>query len=249
MLLGLLVCIVGADTEMGLHFGPFNRLSEKLALHSNLGLHVCASIVMGVVGCLLGSWFGRAQAAARRSESIFDAINTASLPLMLCESEAPYSVLHVNQEFEDLTGYTQVETIGKPCCYLQEDALEENTQATKKTTLAIGRHEGSTLQVNNIRKDGKSIWIELKIMPLRALDGSWSQLVVTLIDVTSRERMARYAEVSNQELIRWRHLFLSRESRNLSLKAEVDQLRVRLGLLPKYAAQELRYSMTRADEI
>lgn len=246
-LLGLI--FVGAEIALGLFYLPGFSLAEQHALHPALYLIDLAPEVLGLAGFFLGDFFTRAYSAARRSEAIFDAINTAPVSFMLCEGEAPYSVLHVNQEFENLTGYTVKEAVGRPCDYLQGDAGDENAEALARLNRAIGRGQGVTVTLKNFRKDGQPFWVELKVFPLKARDGSWSMLAGLQTDVSRERRMVRHAEAYNHELQRWRHVFLSRENRNISLKSEVDQLRSRLGLAPKYAGRPSDQVTIKAGEV
>ncbi|MDP4299965.1 PAS domain S-box protein [Leptothrix discophora] len=88
------------------------------------------------------------------------------------------------------------------------------------------------------RLDGSHAWVLVKAVPRRSADGRFQGHVLQAIDA-SREREADQRMASQlDELRRWQAGVIDREERVAELKAEVNELRTRLGLPPRYRAGE-----------
>ncbi|MDH3688732.1 MAG: PAS domain S-box protein [Gammaproteobacteria bacterium] len=114
--------------------------------------------------------------------------------ILITDATGPdHPIIYCNPAFETITGYTQVEVIGKNCRFLQNDdrdqpAIREMREATS---------EGCECRVllRNYRKDGNLFWNELTISPVRDEKGEMTHFVGIQNDVS--ERVMAEAQRSN----------------------------------------------------
>ncbi len=90
----------------------------------------------------------------------------------------------VNEAFTRITGYNAEEAIGKsPAELLNDDA------SSAETTETIARHiqQGKAVRadIQNRRKDGKRIWVETNIVPIKTDDDQVEMIVAIERDVTA----------------------------------------------------------------
>ena len=83
----------------------------------------------------------------------------------LSDPDLPDSPLvYVNRVFEEMSGYTQDEMIGRNCRFLQG---EDRDQAALETLRkAISQHQACTVTLRNYRKNGELFLNKLSIRPL-----------------------------------------------------------------------------------
>ena len=83
----------------------------------------------------------------------------------LSDPDLPDSPLvYVNRVFEEMSGYTQDEMIGRNCRFLQgEDREQPALQALRE---AIRQHQACTVTLRNYRKNGELFLNKLSIRPL-----------------------------------------------------------------------------------
>ena len=73
-------------------------------------------------------------------------------------------IVYANKAFETLTGYSQEETIGFNCRFLQAD--DQNQEASKQISEAMKKQESIEVTIRNYKKDGTLFYNRLKITPL-----------------------------------------------------------------------------------
>lgn len=85
------------------------------------------------------------------------------------------------------------------------------------------------------RANGTSQWLHWEIYPWFAAPGRIGGIVIFTEDITGRKRANQRNREQLDELLRWQEVMLNREDRVQGLKAEVNELLVRLNLPPRYS--------------
>jgi len=100
----------------------------------------------------------------------------------------------VNPSFEEMTGYTAEEVIGKTPRILQGPETDRAVLDVVRSHLEQGKRLTNTTTVN-YRKDGTPFWVEWNIAPVRGPDGAVEHWVSVQRDVTEqRERKQKLHE-------------------------------------------------------
>jgi len=93
----------------------------------------------------------------------------------------------VNEAFSRLTGYRLGEALGHSMAgLLQSQPTEQAALARLQTAVQAGR--GARAQVLNRRKDGRELWLDIDMQPLRDSAGAAEGFVAVAADVTERRR-------------------------------------------------------------
>jgi PAS domain S-box-containing protein len=83
----------------------------------------------------------------------------------LSDPDLPDSPLvYVNSVFEDMSGYSQAEMIGRNCRFLQGEDCDQPALQTLRE--AIVQHQACTVTLRNYRKNGELFLNKLSIRPL-----------------------------------------------------------------------------------
>lgn len=113
-------------------------------------------------------------------------IEASPLGMSLVDAQADdMPIVYVNTAFEELTGYSCNEIIGRNCRFLQGD--DRNQPDLDILRDAIKKQRACTVILRNYRKDGSRFWNELRISPIFDSDGQVTYFVGIQNDVTERE--------------------------------------------------------------
>jgi PAS domain S-box-containing protein len=84
-------------------------------------------------------------------------------------------IVFINRAFEEMSGYTATEVIGRNCRFLQNDDKQPEALAELRQAIANGTNGYALLR--NYRKDGSMFLNELFISPIRGLMGEVTHFI------------------------------------------------------------------------
>lgn len=99
------------------------------------------------------------------------------------------------------------------------------------------RPEGVQFETLHLSKDGHVFPVEVSSRPIEIEGRSFRQSIVR--DIAERRQAAEKIEKQLKELQQWYATTLDREGRVVELKAEVNELRRKLGEPPRYSSQDM----------
>ena len=91
-------------------------------------------------------------------------------------------LVYANKAFEEMTGYTQAETLGKNCRFLQDNEHEQ--EGVNKLREAIKNKESIEVILRNYRKNGELFYNQLKMTPLFDSKGNLLYFLGVQYDIT-----------------------------------------------------------------
>ena len=107
-------------------------------------------------------------------------------------------MVYVNEAFEDITGYTESDALGRNCRFLQGDDTDPETVARLRE--AINNEERITVELYNYRKDGTPFWNQLTVAPVYDSDGELIRYLGTQRDVTDQKERIQELQRQNERL-------------------------------------------------
>jgi len=139
------------------------------------------------------------RATERELETLRTAIDNAHSPLTLTDPhEEDNPMVYVNDAFEEITGYTEADALGRNCRFLQGDGTDPETVARLRE--AIDDEEPITVELRNYRKDGTPFWNEVSVAPVYDADGDLIRYLGTQRDVTDRKERTQELRRQNERL-------------------------------------------------
>ncbi|WP_306056290.1 bacterio-opsin activator domain-containing protein [Natronococcus wangiae] len=127
------------------------------------------------------------------------AINEAPIGITISDPDREDNPLvYINDAYEELTGYSSDEVVGRNCRFLQGDGSDPEAVATMRE--AIDAERPVTVELTNYRKDGTAFWNEVTIAPVRDAAGALTNYVGFQNDVTTRKEAELALERRTAEL-------------------------------------------------
>lgn len=110
-----------------------------------------------------------------------------NLPISISIADATqrrFPLIYVNSAFQEMSGFTLQEVIGKSNKFLQKAAVEESMGHIMTTTLGAG--EPCRVFISNKRKDDTPFRSLLSMKPVHSLDGTYRLVIGMQFDVTNK---------------------------------------------------------------
>ncbi|MBD1392947.1 PAS domain-containing sensor histidine kinase [Mucilaginibacter glaciei] len=114
------------------------------------------------------------------------AVSASSNGVVITDNSQPDEpIIYCNKAFEYLTGYTNKEIIGHNCRFLQDGDRDQEARNLLREAIAKGEH--CQVEIRNYKKDGRLIWNELMISPVKDQDGNITNFIGIQNDITRRK--------------------------------------------------------------
>jgi len=127
-------------------------------------------------------------------------IAALSSALILTDPRQPHNpIVFCNPAFEQLTGYSREETLGRNCRFLQGEGTDAGD--VEMLRQAILQVRPVHLTIRNYRRDGTPFWNELTVAPVRDESGAVTQFVGVQTDVTERHETALRRQTELREKV------------------------------------------------
>jgi PAS domain S-box-containing protein len=105
----------------------------------------------------------------------------------LSDPELPDNpIVYANKAFEEISGYSQDEIVGRNCRFLQGE--DHDQEALQTIRAALQKHEPCIVTLRNYRKNGELFLNRLAIRPLTDPDGNVIYYLGVQYDVTDQVR-------------------------------------------------------------
>src|SRR5215204_1818661 len=113
------------------------------------------------------------------------AVAASSNGIVITDSKVPDNpIVYVNPAFEEISGYTADEVLGRNCRFLQADDREQPALDELREALTEARE--CRVVLRNYRKDGTPFWNELYVSPVHDEEGRLTNFVGVQNDITER---------------------------------------------------------------
>ncbi len=214
---------------------------------------------------LLDNWLDNPPFVVTFWQKALASLNTSCILVDAQQPDLP--VVEANPVFEQVTGYTRQEVLGKNLRFLQGTDHDQPALVTIRAALKAG--EACITRLRNYRKDGSLFWNELYISPIFDETSRLTHFIAIQNDVTreelyrqdleEREEQARqFIELSNEGI--WRinrygkFLFANRQMAHILGYDVVDLLQLSLDevlfeddALPNFSALSGKQAIVQHD--
>ncbi|MDQ2672990.1 MAG: SpoIIE family protein phosphatase [Actinomycetota bacterium] len=113
------------------------------------------------------------------------AVAASSNGIVITDPKAPDNpIVYVNPAFEEISGFTAEEVMGRNCRFLQGEHRDQ--PALDELRKAIAEERECRVVLRNYRKDGTPFWNELYVSPVHDEEGILTNFVSVQNDVTQR---------------------------------------------------------------
>ncbi len=96
-----------------------------------------------------------------------------------------HPIIYFNPAFQELTGYSSEEILGKNCRFLQSEDKDQNS--INKIREAVKKGMSCQVTLRNYKKDGTLFWNELYINPIKNREGLITHYIGIQNDITKRK--------------------------------------------------------------
>jgi PAS domain S-box-containing protein len=136
-----------------------------------------------------------------RGNIFFAAVEMTRMPMVVTDPRQPDNpIVFANGAFFDLTGYTNEETVGRNCRFLQGPQTDRGT--VEEVRNALREERAVAVDILNYKKDGKAFWNALFIGPIFDQDGKLLYFFASQMDITERRTTQEaYLQAQKMEAI------------------------------------------------
>jgi len=159
---------------------------------------VCISTVIAVMMLVQLARRRSGMTAVGRTQNEVHSINTQMLDLAMDGAivadirQVDMPVTYVNRAFQEISGYTAAEVIGKNLRYLQGNDRQQ--PEISEVREAIKNRVSVSVTMRNYRKDGRMFWTELRLAPVFDTLGTATHYIGVMRDVTGLKDAASKLE-------------------------------------------------------
>lgn len=161
-----------------------------------------------------------ARETEERLRLLMRAIQSSRNGVVIADARLPdQPLIFTNPAYEEITGYTMAESIGRNCRFLQGDERDQPELDELRRALREGRD--CEVVLRNYRKDGTLFWNQLALSPVRDAEGTVTHVIGILSDVTERRRHeSELAYLASRDPVTGLPLYLALEEHIRSALAE-----------------------------
>ncbi|KMS51686.1 PAS sensor protein [Novosphingobium barchaimii LL02] len=150
-----------------------------------------------------------------RGDPFAAAVRATRMPMVITDpAQQDNPIVFCNEAFQELTGYTRDEIVGRNCRFLQGPETDASSVARVRDAIA----QGNDIDVDllNYRKDGSTFWNALYLSPVRDKNGVIRFFFASQMDVSER--------IEAQQIINDQKLLVEREvgRRTAELQAALE---------------------------
>ena len=126
-----------------------------------------------------------AETALGETDIFRAAVQMSRMPMCLTDPDGEDNpIIFCNQAFEQLTGYSQEEILGRNCRFLQGEGTDR--EAAGEIRLSLEARQDVHIELLNYRKDGTPFWNALFISPVIDTTGRLVYFFASQLDVSRR---------------------------------------------------------------
>ncbi|MCG7363097.1 PAS domain-containing protein [Roseomonas sp. ACRSG] len=120
-----------------------------------------------------------------RGNVFFAAVEMTRMPMVLTDPNQPDNpIVFANRAFQDLTGYTPEEIVGRNCRFLQ--GAQTDREKVAELREAIAEHRPVSVELLNYKRDGTPFWNGVFVAPVFGPDDKLIYFFASQLDVTRR---------------------------------------------------------------
>lgn len=128
------------------------------------------------------------------------AIEASPSGISIADAQLPdMPLIYVNPVFEQMTGYSAIDVIGRNCRFLQND--DRDQPGVHEIRAALREARSCTVVIRNYRQDGTLFYNELRIAPITNERGELTHFVGISTDVTQRVHTEEKIQEQTEALI------------------------------------------------
>ncbi|RJX42820.1 hypothetical protein DM826_09025 [Halonotius aquaticus] len=151
---------------------------------------------------LLSEWASTELERADREQELRRkdrAIEAAPVGITITNPEqSDNPLIYVNDRYEEMTGYSEADALGRNCRFLQGDATREEPVAEMRQ--AIDNAESVTVELRNYQQDGQQFWNRVSIAPVTDDEGVLTNFVGFQQDITEDKQQQLELERTSELL-------------------------------------------------